>query len=124
MEWKLKPRNKNITIRITKEDKRVFKEIANTNCVSESNWAYHILKIHKNSYGKTENIDQLLDGIETLIEGYKFILEALENQIKKSNHNEFLLQKHTDLVMRRNEVNINKYKIIKLKSQIMDSKLG
>jgi hypothetical protein len=123
MEWKLKPRNKNITIRITKEEKREFKEIANTNCVSESNWAYHILKKHKNSYGKTENIDQLLDGIETVIEGYKFIKESLETEIKKSHHNELLLQKHTDLVMRRNDVNINKYKIIKLKRQIIDSKL-
>jgi len=29
MDWKPKPRNKNITVRITAEEKREFKEIAN-----------------------------------------------------------------------------------------------
>ena len=122
MEWKPKPRIENITIRITKEEKQEFKEIANTNCVSESNWAYHILKKHKKSYGKTENIDQLLDGIETVIEGYKFILEALENQIKKSYDK--LSMEHADLVILRSVVSLRKIKILTLKSQIMDSKLG
>ena len=122
MEWKPKPRIENITIRITKEEKQEFKEIANTNCVSESNWAYHILKKHKKSYGKTENVDQLLDYIETVIEGYKFILEALENQIKKSYDK--LSIEHTDLVILRSIVALRKIKILTLKSQIMDSKLG
>ena len=122
MEWKPKPRIENITIRITKEEKQEFKEIANTNCVSESNWAYHILKKHKKSYGKTENIDQLLDYIETVIEGYKFILEALENQIKKSYDK--LSMEHADLVILRSVVSLRKIKILTLKSQIMDSKLG
>ena len=120
MEWNSKPRNKNITVRITKEEKREFKEIANTNRVSESNWAYHILKKHKNSYGKTEKIEQLLDYIETLIASHEFISEVLETQIKKS-HNPLLLQ-HADFVMLRNDVNIKKIKISKMKSQIMDSK--
>jgi len=122
MEWKPKPRIENITIRITKEEKQEFKEIANTNCVSESNWAYHILKKHKKSYGKTENVDQLLDYIETVIEGYKFILEALENQIKKSYDK--LSIEHTDLVILRSIVALRKIKILTLKSEIMDSKLG
>jgi len=122
MEWKPKPRIENITIRITKEEKQEFKEIANTNCVSESNWAYHILKKHKKSYGKTENVEQLLDYIETVIEGYKFILEALENQIKKSYDK--LSMEHADLVILRSVVSLRKIKILTLKSQIMDSKLG
>ena len=122
MEWKPKPRIENITIRITKEEKQEFKEIANTNCVSESNWAYHILKKHKKSYGKTENVEQLLDYIETVIEGYKFILEALENQIKKSYDK--LSMEHADLVILRSIVALRKIKILTLKSEIMDSKLG
>ena len=122
MEWKPKPRIENITIRITKKEKQEFKEIANTNCVSESNWAYHILKKHKKSYGKTENVDQLLDYIETVIEGYKYILEALENQIKKSYDK--LSMEHADLVILRSVVSLRKIKILTLKSQIMDSKLG
>jgi len=122
MEWKLIPRIKNITIRITKEEKREFKEIANTNCVSESNWAYHILKKHKNNYGKTENVDQLLDNIETVIEGYKFILKILENQIKKSH--DTLSTEHADLVILKSVVAMRKIKILTLKNQIIDSKLG
>jgi len=121
MEWKLKPRNKNITIRITKEEKREFKEIANTNCVSESNWAYHILKKHKNNYGKTENVDQLLDNIETVIEGYKFILETLENQIKKSHDK--LSTEHADLVILRSKIFLKQSESLKLKKKIMYSKL-
>ena len=85
MEWKPIPRNKNITVRISTEEKHEFKEIANTNRVSESNWAYHILKRHKNSYGKIDNTEQLLEGLEIAIEGLKFNLKLLEEQIHKTD---------------------------------------
>lgn len=85
MDWKPIPRNKNITVRITKEEKREFKEIANTNRVSESNWAYYILKKHKNSYDKIEDTEQLLEGLEIAIEGLKFNLKLLKEQKLKTD---------------------------------------
>ena len=120
MEWKAKPRNENITIRVTKEEKHEFKEIANTNCVSESNWAYHILKKHKNSYGKTENIDQLLDVIENLISDYEFFLEALRNQKRRTYSPLFEL--NDELAILRFNIVEKLLSLSKLKNQIEKSK--
>ncbi len=83
MEWPTQSRNQNITIRITKTEKREFKKLARINRASESNWAYHILKKHKHSYGKIEYIDQLLEGIEMAIESLEFNNNLLEEQILK-----------------------------------------
>ena len=81
MEWKPNPRNKNLTIRITKNEKRDFNELARINRTSQSNWAYHILCKHKHSYGKIEDIDLILECLKMAIAGLEFHHKLLEDQI-------------------------------------------
>ena len=82
MEHLSQPRNKNITIRITKKEKQEFNYLAKTNHITESNWAYHILLKHKNSYGKVKDTEQLLEGIKVAIKGLELARELLKSQIK------------------------------------------
>lgn len=116
------PKNKNLTIRLTENDKRSFEELARLNDISPSCWAHHILCKHKNSYGKTENVDQLLDGLETVIKSYDFILDELEKQIKNSYDS--LSPEHANLVILRTSISLKQSEILKLKKTIMRSKMS
>ena len=95
MERISQPRSENITIRITETEKREFKKLARINRASESNWGYHILKKHKHSYGKIEDIDQLLKGLEMAIESLEFNNNLLEEQILKMDKS---ITKYWDLL--------------------------
>ena len=110
MEMISQPRSENITIRITETEKREFKKLARINHTNESNWGYHILKKNKYSYGKIEDIDQLLEGLEMAIESLEFNNELLKEQILKMDKS---ITKYWDLAALRLKIYA---KIIDLKN--------
>jgi len=114
-------KNKNLTIRLTENEKWLFEELASLNDISLSSWAHHILCKHKYSFGQVEDIDRLLDGLETVIESYDFILEVLKKQIKKSYDSISL--EHANFVILRANIFLKQSEILKLKKKIMHSKL-
>jgi len=62
---------------MTAKDKKEFDSLAADHQTSASNWAYQILVKHKHSFGKTENIDKLLEGIELTIEGLNYVHDEI-----------------------------------------------
>ncbi len=116
MEWKSDPRNKNITIRITKNEKREFEELARKNRVSRSNWAYHILCKYKHNYDKIEDIDHLLEGLEIAIKGLKFNIKLLEIEMDKAT--DPFSSKNVDLVLLRSKIGVEIINLKKVKNEI------
>lgn len=84
MEQLSQPRNNNITIRITENEKNEFSYLANQNFTTESNWAYDILVTHKNSYGKVKDVDQLITSIKVAKKSLELAYKILRSQMKKS----------------------------------------
>lgn len=112
MKWNPEPKNENLTVRVTKSDKHLFNHQAALNRTSTSNWAYQILQKHKYSYGKVEDVDGLLEGIEMALYGLEAYNESLEIQIRKIHRTE---KKHLYLVSLKlkNATMINNLKKIK-----------
>ena len=119
MEWPTQSRNQNITIRITKTEKWEFKKLARINRASESNWAYHILKKHKHSYGKIEDIDQLLEGLEMAIESLNFNFELLEEQILKTDKS---FTKYWELLSLRSKIYAEIIDLENVKKEIVEKR--
>ncbi|SDR90402.1 hypothetical protein SAMN04515667_0952 [Formosa sp. Hel1_31_208] len=78
MNRKNNPKNKNITVRVNERQYWEFNEIAHSHDLSVSEWANHLLSKHKNSYGKTENKEELIEGIDLTIKKMEFICQVLE----------------------------------------------
>src|SRR5690606_35308987 len=120
-EWKPNSKNKNLTIRITKSDKILYNNLAWKNHTSVSNWAYQILHAHRFSYGKVEDIDKLLEGLETVADSYDYILGLLDTKIlelhfSSDSYGEYLLLFKSNLIL-------IKSKVISLINRIGRSKL-
>ncbi|HMB99529.1 MAG TPA: hypothetical protein VKN14_00675 [Flavobacteriaceae bacterium] len=64
---KSSPRNQNITVRVSSDEKKHFEKLAALNYTNVSGWAYDILKTNKHGYGKAENIDDLLKVLDDII---------------------------------------------------------
>lgn len=83
------PKNKNITVRVTRFEKFEYKQKAEANDLSLSEWANIILKNNKNNFEKkkdesyiTEVIDNLLSAIKTMT---KDIISHKRSSIKFSD---------------------------------------
>jgi hypothetical protein len=116
MEQLSQPRNNNITIRITKNEKNEFSDLANKNFTTESNWAYNILVNHKNSYGKIKDIDTLIASIKVAKNGLELAREILKSQIK--NQTKLFLKKETEIFMKVSDIFIEIQKLTKLQKQL------
>jgi len=120
MYQKKQARDKNMSVRITAREKNEFEMLANEHNTSVSNWAYNILVKHKDSYGKVENIDQLIGGIELTIEGLIFTHDELS---KIKNTGDFMYsKKNADFESLKTKFLIEILKFKKLQKEIKDLK--
>ncbi|WP_298754858.1 hypothetical protein [uncultured Psychroserpens sp.] len=83
MYRKIEPKNKNITVRVTNNEHREFSNIAYENELSTSEWANHILSKHKDSYGKIENKEKLIEGIDLTLENMEYVMTVLKGLREK-----------------------------------------
>ncbi|SFZ93540.1 hypothetical protein SAMN05428642_103192 [Flaviramulus basaltis] len=120
MEWKSNPKNENLTIRITKNEKLMFKYLARTNRTSQSNWAHHILCKHKHSYNKIEYIDLILESLEIAKEGLEFNYKLLEDQIRTTDRS---LSKFGNLLLLKMKVLQAKMNLEKVQNKILNSRV-
>ena len=116
MEQLSQPRNNNITIRITKNEKNEFSDLASKNFTTESNWAYDILVNHKNNYGKIKDIDLLIASIKVAKNGLELAREILKSQIRKRT--KILLKKETEIFMKVTDITIKILELTKLQKQL------
>ena len=115
MEWKSSPRNENLTIRITKNEKREFEELARKNHTSRSNWARHILCKHKHNYDEIEEVNPVLNGLEVAIK----ILNLIDNKMLPIKiPTDIITQEKMDFIFLKGEVNSEIRRLKKLKSKI------
>ncbi len=120
MEQLYPPRNNNITIRITENEKIEFSYLANQNFTTESNWAYDILVTHKNSYGKIKDVDLLIESIKVAINSLELAREILKGQIKKSTKG--YQEKEPEMFIRISDIFIEIQKLSKLQKKLEQSK--
>ncbi|WP_299273434.1 hypothetical protein [uncultured Psychroserpens sp.] len=83
MYRKTEPKNKNITVRVTEDQYDEFTEIAEMNKISTSQWANHILSKHKDSYGKIEDKEKLIEGIDITRENMEYVMTVLKGLREK-----------------------------------------
>lgn len=106
-----------MSVRITAREKNQFDMLALAHNTSTSNWAYHILSKHKDSYGKIENKNMLLEGIELTIEGLRFAHDELSKlQIDDSSFSEKTA--NYELLKTKLYFKVEEFK--KLKEEIME----
>lgn len=111
MEWKFNPKNENLTIRISKNEKKEFTELAKINQTSRSNWARNILVNNKENYMKSEDINPILYGLEVAFKSLNYINDKLAptNVSTDENH---------DLLLKKGEIQSEIRKLEKLKKRI------
>lgn len=117
MYRKTEPKNKNITVRVTNNEHSVFTDIAYTNDLSASEWANHILSKHKDSYGKTENIEEMIEGIDLTIENIEFMYEVLE---KLQSEYKTFYNKTASLAITKMKLTEKMIKMTKFKNRIQN----